>query len=284
MFSKKLIIVLLGLLFLFSCSQESAFVASPEKGQISISETPIDQGVTAREIGTAHGNLVKIFMNNLFNDALQDPAAKARFLANNGVDSQTFKTVFIKSVNEYFVLEGKNVRMTEGDYVYLEANVPRFRTGSSAEIRARLRSFHEQGRLSDHALAQVIAGVDRIDQAVSKQGLPIEDAQVLLAPPTPYGPNGPEEFDVQVFNAIAVNSAQTWSELMADTDWINDAELVGWWHWFRDSEKGRAIGTIAADAVGGIAFCVLSGGNPIWTLVGGAGASIVFANWAYQGM
>jgi len=266
-----------------SCDRENAAIQPEEEIRyVSLSESPADAEVTAVQVGQSHGDLVMIFMDKLFNKTLKDPTAKSRFLANNGVDASTFKAVFIESVNQYFQSEGKYIRMTDQDYIYLAKNVPYFRSGSPEEVRAQLQRLNEQGCLSDRALAQVIAEVQRIEQAVANQCLPVENAEVLLAPPVPYGPEG--EFDMQVFNEIAINSVQTWSVLMEDSDWIDDPELRDWWDWFRASEKGRAIGAILADGIGGIAFCLLSAGNPIWTAVGAVASSVMFCAWAYQGM
>ena len=284
--------ILTGILFslilvlVFSCTEEGTIVQGQREEQyVSLFEVS-DLEMTPQEIGSAHGEIVNIFVDNLFNKELVcNRDLKKEFIKNNGTDTKTFKKVFIKSVNQYFSERNINVRMTKNDFSKL---IEQFNCNNCNFVNLGSRKGDQLEKVNfylEHLESEKLINADtrqicqtqlsRIEEHyVSFKDL--SNRSLLTVSDNEYKR---AEFPGKVFMEVAINSAETWSAL-SDSVGINDPELGSWWDWFRDGGKKIAICAVASDAVGGIIGTAATGGNAYAGYVGAAAASAGYLTWA----
>jgi hypothetical protein len=120
----------------------------------------------------------------------------------------------------------------------------------------------------------------RINNAFGK--ITHDNARAILSAPPETG--APVDYNEAVFVQVCINSAETWS-ILDKGSWIEDPALKSWWDWLITTEKGKTIGALLADGIGGIICTALSGGNPYWGIAGGilTSVAVAFASWIYPG-
>lgn len=288
MFLKKFVIGTLFLLVLvsvFSCTEEGALVQSQqEKEYPNLFKAPVSD-MTPREVGIAHGEIVNIFMNNLFNKELvNNKELKEEFLKNNGTDDKTFKRVFIESVNQYFAERDMNIRMDIKDFSELLCQFNKKESfidlNSDNEVQVEnveicLKHLESVGLINTETRQICQAQLSRMEKYGSFETVP--NRALLTVSDDEYKK---AEFAGKVFIEIAINSVETWSNLPENIE-ISDPELGAWYDWFRSSEKIKAICVVVSDVAGGAIGTAATGGNPYGTLVGAGLASAGYAAWAY---